>query len=83
MNSPSRTLSRPVSRRDATRERLLEPPAPAAPNGLRNSNGMVRGPSSAALDDDEAEGIDLTKGFQKIGSFHRNMAQNQGVVRAP
>ncbi|KAF2817604.1 uncharacterized protein BDZ99DRAFT_513837 [Mytilinidion resinicola] len=83
MNSPSRTLSRPVSRRDGARDRISEP-ITAVPNGVRNSNGMVRGASLAILDDDDTEGIDLTKGFQKIGSFHRNMAQqNQGVIRAP
>lgn len=85
INSPSRTVSRPVSRREVpsigTRERTSEQPPL---NGLESVNGgIVRGPSLAGLDDDEAEGIDLTKGFQKIGSFHRSMAQSHGAVRAP
>lgn len=63
INSPSRTVSRPVSRREVpsigTRERTSEQPPL---NGLGSVNGgIVRGPSLARLDDDEAEGIDLTK----------------------
>jgi hypothetical protein len=64
MNSPSRTLSRPVSRRDGPKERESErvpEPMPAAPSGLRTANGMVRGASLAVMDDDETDGIDLTK----------------------
>ena len=57
-------MSRPVSRREipsiATRERTSE--QPLSLNSLESVNGgIVRGPSLAGLDDDEAEGIDLTK----------------------
>ncbi|OCK81299.1 hypothetical protein K432DRAFT_392295 [Lepidopterella palustris CBS 459.81] len=64
INSPSRTVSRPVSRREVpafgAREKSMEQPT-AALNGLGIANGgIVRG-SLAALDEDEPEGIDITK----------------------
>lgn len=74
--SPTRTVSRPASRAHL--------PAPGSQRSRSNSNvnsfvangGMVRGTSLSAFDEAEEEGgFDLAKGFQKIGSFHRNMAQ--------
>ncbi|KAE9972724.1 hypothetical protein BLS_003916 [Venturia inaequalis] len=80
--SPSRTISRPVSRRDGPLVRGLEPmpkfAPPAQPKfGLNPSiNGPAFSLYSADVngdDDDEEKGIDLAKGFQKIGSFHRSL----------
>ncbi|KAF2009165.1 fork head transcription factor 1 [Aaosphaeria arxii CBS 175.79] len=73
--SPTRTLSRPVSRAHL--------PAPHHSRSNSNVNslapsamagGMVRGASLGSFEEvDEEGGFDLAKGFQKIGSFHRNM----------
>lgn len=81
--SPSRTVSRPVSRRD------IGPPQRSRSNsnvngfGPAGSGGMVRGASLTSFEeepDGEEESFDLSKGFQKIGSFHRTMAQAHGLV---
>ncbi|QDS73738.1 hypothetical protein FKW77_004736 [Venturia effusa] len=80
--SPSRTISRPASRREGPPVRGLEPvpkfAPPAQPKfGL---NPSINGPAFSLYsndvngdDDDDEKGIDLAKGFQKIGSFHRSL----------
>ncbi|KAF2686002.1 hypothetical protein K458DRAFT_387007 [Lentithecium fluviatile CBS 122367] len=81
--SPSRTVSRPTSRhvtasqpsrsRSASNVNSYEPKSAIG--------GMVRGASLGSFEEDpEEESFDLSKGFQKIGSFHRSIAQSYGVV---
>jgi hypothetical protein len=42
---------------------------------------MVRGASLGSFEEAEEEGgFDLAKGFQKIGSFHRSIAQAHGSI---
>lgn len=85
--SPTRTISRPVSRAHL---------ATAPPRSRSNSNlngfgsaatsgGMVRGASLGSFDEaEEDEGeVDLAKGFQKIGSFHRNMQAHTSLSQQP
>ncbi|KAF2875436.1 fork head domain-containing protein [Massariosphaeria phaeospora] len=79
--SPSRTMSRPGSRRelaDPQRSRSnsnLNTFRPATVNG-----GMVRGASLGSFEEEpEEESFDLSKGFEKIGSFHKTLAQSAGV----
>ncbi|CAO2653117.1 Nn.00g025280.m01.CDS01 [Neocucurbitaria sp. VM-36] len=80
--SPSRTVSRPVSRREIGSQRSR---SNSNVNGLGivGNGGMVRGASLTSFEEEpdaEEESYDLSKGFQKIGSFHRSMAQAHGVV---
>ncbi|KAF9741372.1 hypothetical protein PMIN06_006458 [Paraphaeosphaeria minitans] len=78
-DSPSRTVSRPVSRRELTSQRSR---SNSNVNGFDAKPGMVRGASLGSFEEEpeEEEGFDLSKGFQKIGSFHRSIAQAHGVV---
>ncbi|KAF2433215.1 hypothetical protein EJ08DRAFT_694862 [Tothia fuscella] len=77
--SPSRTISRPVSRREALGKKSLEPiPSFPAPAPKLNLNPAIAGPAYNPYavtpnDDEEEEGFDLQKGFQKIGTYHRTM----------
>ncbi|KAF2712904.1 hypothetical protein K504DRAFT_449688 [Pleomassaria siparia CBS 279.74] len=83
--SPSRTVSRPVSRRD------IAPPRSRSNSNINGfgvhaaNGGMVRGASLASYEEEpeEDEGYDLSKGFQTIGSFHHNIAQVHGTVQRP
>lgn len=80
--SPSRTVSRPVSRREIGSQRSR---SNSNINGFgpAGNGGMVRGASLTSFEEEpepEEESYDLSKGFQKIGSFHRSMAQAHGVV---
>ena len=81
--SPSRTVSRPVSRREIGSQRSR---SNSNVNGLGlgivGNGGMVRGASLGSFEEEaepEEESYDLSKGFQKIGSFHRSMAQAHGL----
>ncbi|CAI6333065.1 unnamed protein product [Periconia digitata] len=78
--SPSRTVSRPVSRQVGPHRSRSN----SNMNGFEPkpvNGGMVRGASLGSFEEEpEEEGFDLSKGFQKIGSFHRNLAQAHGVV---
>ncbi|KAF2850095.1 hypothetical protein T440DRAFT_532462 [Plenodomus tracheiphilus IPT5] len=81
-DSPSRTVSRPVSRREIGSQRSR---SNSNVNGLGiiGNGGMVRGASLTSFEEEpepEEESYDLSKGFQKIGSFHRSMAQAHGIV---
>ncbi|KAJ4304536.1 transcription factor [Kalmusia sp. IMI 367209] len=77
-DSPSRTVSRPVSRREIGSQRSR---SNSNVNAFDAKPGMVRGASLGSFEEEpEEEGFDLSKGFQKIGSFHRSIAQAHGVV---
>jgi len=80
-DSPSRTVSRPVSRREITSQHSR---SNSNVNGLgiMANGGMVRGTSLTSFEEPEPEeeSYDLSKGFQKIGSFHRSMAHAHGIV---
>ncbi|KAF1971294.1 hypothetical protein BU23DRAFT_471200 [Bimuria novae-zelandiae CBS 107.79] len=77
-DSPSRTVSRPVSRPGMATQRSR---SNSNVNGFDAKPGMVRGASLGSFEEEpDEEGFDLSKGFQKIGSFHRNMAQSHGIV---
>jgi hypothetical protein len=83
--SPSRTVSRPVSRRDLGSQHQRSR-SNSNVNGLGlgivGNGGMVRGASLTSFEEEaepEEESYDLSKGFQKIGSFHRSMAQAHGL----
>ncbi|KAJ4337964.1 transcription factor [Didymella glomerata] len=81
--SPSRTVSRPVSRRDLGCSQRSRSNSNVNALGTPGLGGMVRGASLNSFEDQdepEEESYDLSKGFQKIGSFHHSMAQAHGVV---
>ncbi|KAF7453207.1 Transcription factor of the Forkhead HNF3 family [Pyrenophora tritici-repentis] len=82
--SPSRTVSRPVSRREIGSQRSR---SNSKVNGLGlgivGNGGMVRGASLTSFEEEpepEEQSYDLSKGFEKIGSFHRSMAQSHGLA---
>ncbi|KAF2101844.1 hypothetical protein NA57DRAFT_73284 [Rhizodiscina lignyota] len=85
--SPSRTISRPVSRQLAGGPVPAQPPIPKLNLGtapvLSATAGNGAAPaaqrSSMLGGGDEEGGIDLTKGFQRIGSFHRSLSQASGL----
>ncbi|KAF2738765.1 hypothetical protein EJ04DRAFT_541167 [Polyplosphaeria fusca] len=83
--SPSRTVSRPVSRREIPGSQRSRSQSDANGFTAGMASGMVRGASLGSVDEDaEEEGFDLAKGFQKIGTFHRSMAaQSLGVMPRP
>ncbi|KIW06219.1 uncharacterized protein PV09_02695 [Verruconis gallopava] len=85
--SPSRTVSRPVSRREpssmantvangimSNAPKLAPPPAQPKFNisAVNAPSFRMFGPVNGDLDEDDDEGIDLSKNsFQKIGQYHR------------
>ncbi|PSN67972.1 hypothetical protein BS50DRAFT_491523 [Corynespora cassiicola Philippines] len=82
--SPSRTVSRPASRRDFPGSQRSRSNSNVNGFGMNTSNGgMVRGASLGYIEDEpEEESFDLQKGFEKIGSFHRTLAA-QAVHQRP
>ncbi|RMZ69947.1 forkhead box c2 [Pyrenophora seminiperda CCB06] len=81
--SPSRTVSRPVSRREIGSQRSRSNSKVGALGlGIIGNGGMVRGASLTSFEEEaepEEESYDLSKGFEKIGSFHRSIAQSHGL----
>ncbi|KAL6709299.1 transcription factor [Coniothyrium glycines] len=81
--SPSRTVSRPASRHIGSQRSRSNSNVNGL--GIVGNGGMVRGASLTSFEEEpeqEEEGYDLSKGFQKIGSFHRSLAQAHGIGRA-
>ncbi|KAF2791008.1 hypothetical protein K505DRAFT_364207 [Melanomma pulvis-pyrius CBS 109.77] len=84
-DSPSRTVSRPVSRRDIAGPQRSRSNSNINSFGPATAGGMVRGASLASFEEEpeEEESFDLSKGFQNIGSFHRSIAQAHNAVQRP
>ncbi|KAI4695955.1 uncharacterized protein J4E88_000125 [Alternaria novae-zelandiae] len=80
--SPSRTVSRPASRHIGSQRSRSNSNVNGLGLGIVGNGGMVRGASLTSFEEEpepEEESYDLSKGFQKIGSFHRSMAQAHGL----
>ncbi|KAF1938551.1 hypothetical protein EJ02DRAFT_354188 [Clathrospora elynae] len=86
-DSPSRTVSRPVSRREIGSQRSRSNSnVNGIGLGIVGNGGMVRGASLTSFEEEpepDEESYDLSKGFQKIGSFHRSMAQAHIIPPPP